>query len=157
MYVEGELSRGAGFSVSRTAYRYIVLVVLTCCVLSVAFAAQQQPAPEDPEDDKQLGLWLDQGISIPFSTDKSVEVEFHERFDEGASNLYEYFAQVGIAFRPRPWLIVIPTYRYQRYPGNPTVEYESRLQLNLTRLGPSSISKAADDVTSQHLHPPKIE
>ena len=113
------------------ANRRIVLAVVVCCVLTVASAAQQS-APEDPEDDKQFGLWLDQGISIPFAVNESVEVEFHERFDEGGSNLYEYFGQVGVAFRPRPWLIVIPIYRYQRYPGNPTIEYENRLQLNLT-------------------------
>jgi hypothetical protein len=115
--VEGELSRGAGFSVNRTGNRCIVLAVLTCCLLAVRSAAQQQSAPEDPEDDKQFGLWLDQGISLPFAVNKSVEVEFHERFDEGGSNLYEYFGQVGVGFRPRPWLIVIPIYRYQRYPG----------------------------------------
>jgi hypothetical protein len=105
---------------------------MTFCVLTVASTAQQQSAPEDPEDDKQFGLWLDQGISIPFSTDKSVEVEFHERFDEGGSNLYEYFGQVGVGIRLRPWLLVIPIYRYQRYPSNLTIEYENRLQLNLT-------------------------
>ena len=120
-----------GFSVPWVANRRIVLAVVVCCVLTVASAAQQS-APEDPEDDKQFGLWLDQGVSIPFAANESVEVEFHERFDEGGSNLYEYFGQVGVAFRPRPWLIVIPIYRYQRYPGNPTIEYENRLQLNLT-------------------------
>jgi len=130
--VENYLSTCAGCPVSLTANRHIVLAVLTCCVLAAASAAQQQSAPEDPEDDKQLGLWLDQGISIPFAGNKSVEVEFHERFDEGASNLYEYFGQVGVAFRPRTWLVVIPIYRYQRYPSNPTIEYENRLQLNLT-------------------------
>lgn len=109
-----------------------MLAVLTWSVLTIASAAQQQSAPEDPEDDKQVGLWLDQGVSVPLSADKSVEIEFHERFDEGASNLYEYFGQVGVAFRPRSWLTVIPIYRYQRYPGNPTIEYENRLQLNLT-------------------------
>ena len=130
--MENYLSTCAGCPVSWTANRHIVLAVLTCCVLAAASAAQQQSAPEDPEDDKQLGLWLDQGISIPFAGNKSVEVEFHERFDEGASNLYEYFGQVGVAFRPRTWLVVIPIYRYQRYPSNPTIEYENRLQLNLT-------------------------
>jgi hypothetical protein len=117
--------------VGQSWYRYIVLAVVVCCVLTAA-AAQQQSAPEDPEDDKQLGLWLDQGISVPLSADKSAEFEFHERFDEGASNLYEYFGQVGIAFRLRPWLTVIPIYRYQRYPSNPTTAYENRLQLNIT-------------------------
>jgi hypothetical protein len=91
----------------------------------------QQP-PEDPEDEKQVGLWLDQGISADISTSKSLEVEFHERFDEGASNLFEYFFQGGVAFRFRPWLTVIPSYRYQRFPGNPTIAYENRLLLNIT-------------------------
>jgi len=111
--------------------RITVLAALCCCVL-VGRATAQQQAPEDPEDDKKLGLWLDQGISTGFTPSKSLEIEFHERYDEVISNFYEYFVQAGIAFRPRPWLTVIPIYRYQRYPGNPGVEYENRLQLNVT-------------------------
>jgi hypothetical protein len=95
-------------------------------------AAQSQPAPEDPEDEKQVGLWLDQGLSAGLWTDKSLEVEVHERFDEGASNLFEYFVQGGVAFRLKPWFTATPIYRYQRFPGNPSVDYENRLQLNLT-------------------------
>ena len=68
-------------------------------------------------------MWLDQGISADLSANKSLEVEFHER---------EYFFQGGVAFRLRPWLTVIPIYRYQRFPANPTIAYENRLQLNLT-------------------------
>jgi hypothetical protein len=117
-----------------TAKRLIpfVFAVTGCCILAVPARAQQQQEPEDPENEKQIGLWLDQGISTGLSANKSLEVEFHERFDEGASNLYEYFAQGGVAFRVRPWFMLIPIYRYQRYPGNPTIAYENRLQLNLT-------------------------
>jgi Protein of unknown function (DUF2490) len=32
----------------------------------------------------------------------------------------------------RPWFTLIPIYRYQRFPGNPSISYENRLQLNLT-------------------------
>lgn len=110
----------------------LVLALIGSCLLAAPARAQQQTEPEDPEDEKQIGLWLDQGISAPLSANKSVEIEFHERFDEGASNLFEYFVQGGLAFRPRSWLIVIPIYRYQRFPGNPTIAYENRLQLNLT-------------------------
>jgi len=106
--------------------------MLCFCVLTVPARAQQQQAPEDPEDEKQVGLWLDQGVSAGISRNKSLEAEFHQRFDEGASNLFEYFFQGGVAFRPRPWLTVLPIYRYQRFPGNPTVAFENRLQLNLT-------------------------
>ena len=108
------------------------LLVLCCCVLTLPSRAQQHQEPEDPEDEKQIGLWLDQGISAGLSANKSLEVEFHERFDEGASNLYEYFVQGGVAFRLRRWFTLIPIYRYQRFPGNPTTAYENRLQLNLT-------------------------
>lgn len=108
-----------------------VVIALICKVLVVP-ARAQQPPPEDPEDEKQVGLWLDQGISAGLSPDKSLELEFHQRFDEGASNLFEYFFQGGVAFRLRPWLTVTPIYRYQRFRGNPTVDYENRLQLNLT-------------------------
>ena len=109
----------------------ILLTALCCCVVTGQVRAQQQ-APEDPEDDKKLGLWLDQGISSGLTASKSLEIEFHERLDEGISNLYEYFVQGGVTFRVRPWLTVTPLYRYQRFPGNPTVAYENRLLLNVT-------------------------
>jgi len=109
-----------------------VLAILCCCLLAIPARAQQQPLPEDPEDEKQIGLWLDQGISTGLSSNTSLELEFHQRLDEGASNLFEYFFQGGIAIRPQPWLTVIPIYRYQRFPGNPKINYENRLQLNLT-------------------------
>jgi len=116
-------------AIRRTA---LGLAILCYCVLVIPVRAQQQPLPEDPEDEKQIGLWLDQGISTPLTTNKSLDVEFHERFDEGASNLYECFVQGGVAFRLRPWFTLIPIYRYQRFPGNPKINYENRLQLNLT-------------------------
>jgi hypothetical protein len=105
-------------------------VVLCCYVLLVPAEAQQQP--DDPENEKQIGLWLDQGFSAGLSANRSLEFEFHERFDDGASNLFDYFGQVGIPFRLKPWLTLIPSYRYERYPGNPTTSYENRLLLNLT-------------------------
>lgn len=110
----------------------LVVVMLFCNSIAVPAGAQQQPAPEDPEDEKQVGLWLDQGISADLSAGKSLEFEFHERFDEGASNLFEYFFQGGVAFRLRPWLTVTPIYRYQRFPANPTLAFENRLQLNIS-------------------------
>lgn len=109
----------------------MILVAIFSCVLALTAKAQQQPLPEDPEDDKQLGLWLDQGLSAGLSPKTSFESEFHERFDEGASNLYEYFVQGGVAFRLRPWFLVLPIYRYQRFPGSST-EYENRILLNST-------------------------
>ncbi len=117
----------------RTKRRIVCVVTVLCgCVLAIPAGAQQQPLPEDPEDEKQIGLWLDQGISTPSSGNKSLEIEFYERFDEGASNLFEYFVQGGVAFRLRPWFTLIPIYRYQRFPGNSAIAYENRLQLNLT-------------------------
>jgi hypothetical protein len=65
------------------------IAVLCSCLLAVSARAQQQPEPEDPEDVKKIGLWLDQGISTGLSANKSLDVEFHERFDEVASNLFE--------------------------------------------------------------------
>ena len=115
---------------ARGACRRLVLA-LCCCALAVAVRAQQQQLPEDPEDDKRFGLWLDQGLSAALWTHKSLEIEFYERFDEGASNLYEYFVQGGVAFRFRRWLMVLPIYRYQRYPVS-TTAYENRILLNLT-------------------------
>jgi Protein of unknown function (DUF2490) len=115
-----------------TTGKIIVLAALSCFLMSSQARAQQPTAPEDPEDDKKLGLWLDQGISNGLTPTKSLEIEFHERFDEVIANLYEYFVQAGVAFRVRPWLTVTPVYRYQRFPGNPAVAYENRLQLVAT-------------------------
>ena len=124
---------GEGSTVRRTTRRLVwVLAVLCSCILAVPSRAQQQQEPEDPEDEKQIGLWLDQGIFTGLSPNTSLDIEFYERFDEGGSNLYEYFVQGGVAFRLRPWFTLIPIYRYQRYPANPKIAYENRLQLNLT-------------------------
>jgi hypothetical protein len=109
----------------------IILFTALCCCLAVGAKAQQQ-APEDPEDEKRFGLWLDQGISAGLTSDKSLEIEVHERYDEAVTNFFEYFFQGGVAFRLRPWLTVTPSYRYQRFPGNPSIEYENRLLLNVT-------------------------
>jgi Protein of unknown function (DUF2490) len=108
------------------------VAVLCCCVLTVSARAQQQQPQEDPEDEKRIGLWLDQPISVDLTASRSLEFEVHERFDEGASNLFEYFFQGGPAFRLRPWFMVLPIYRYQRFPGDSTTAYENRVQLNLT-------------------------
>lgn len=117
-------------SVNRLQNPFLIAALCFCLLTAVA-KAQQQP-PQDPEDEKQIGLWLDQGVSTNLSADKSVETEFYERFDKGASNLFEYFVQGGVAFRLRPWITVIPMYRYQRFPGNPNVAYENRLLVNVT-------------------------
>ena len=113
--------------------RSLLLFATVCCCMVAAQARAQQPQPpEDPEDDKKLGLWLDQGISSGLTPSKSLEIEFHERYDEVIANFYEYFVQAGVAFRLRPWLTVTPLYRYQRFPGNPAVAYENRLLVNTT-------------------------
>jgi hypothetical protein len=119
--------------VSPNNWRRIVFIAVLCsCVLAVPSRAQQQNEPEDPEDEKQIGLWLDQGVSTPLSANRSLDLEFHERLDEGMSNLYEYFVQGGVTFRLRPWFTLTPIYRYQRFPGNPGITYENRVQVNLT-------------------------
>jgi hypothetical protein len=107
------------------------LALLCSFVLTFPAKAQEQP-PEDPEHEKQLGLWLDQTLSVPRSPNRSLEFEVHELLDNGASNLFEYFFQGGIAFRLRPWLTVLPGYRYLRFSGNPDVAFENRLLLNVT-------------------------
>jgi hypothetical protein len=109
--------------------RLSVPVALIACLLAVPAIAQQ---PEDPENDHRLGLWLDQAISAGLAGNRSLEFEFHQRFDEGASSLYEYFFQGGMAFRVCPWLTVLPSYRYQRYPGDPAIAFENRLLFNVT-------------------------
>lgn len=62
----------------------------------------QELPQQDPENERRLGLWIDEAISAALSPDRSLELEFHQRLDEGASNLFEYFFQGGVAFRVRP-------------------------------------------------------
>jgi Protein of unknown function (DUF2490) len=102
------------------------------CWSLAALPAIAQQQPEDPEDDRKFGIWLDETVSVGLSSNNSLEFDFPQRFDQEAHNLYEYFFQGGIAFRPRTWLTVIPVYRYQRYPGNATTSYEKRAGINLT-------------------------
>ena len=118
---------------SASQYRRVLFALALLCSLALTHPAkaQEQP-PEDPEHDKQLGLWLDQTLSVPRSPNRSLEFEVHELLDDGASNLFEYFFQGGIAFRVRPWLTILPAYRYLRFPGNPNVAFENRLLLNFT-------------------------
>ena len=82
------------------ASRLLIVFAISCFFgLVVPIRAQQQQPPEDPEDEKQIGLWLDQGMSAGLSMNRSLEIEVHQRFDEGASSLFEYFVQAGVAFR----------------------------------------------------------
>ena len=76
---------------SRPGASAILAMGVLCFALTLAARAQQPEPPEDPEDEKQFGLWLDQGISSAFSSNKSLEVEFHERFDENGSNCLRVF------------------------------------------------------------------
>jgi hypothetical protein len=57
-----------------SATRSLLTLTACCCFLALAPRAQQPQPPEDPEDNKKLGLWLDQGLSAGLWTDKSLEV-----------------------------------------------------------------------------------
>ena len=99
---------GYKFRMRQPAFERVVclLFVLLYGPLAAPLHAQQQE-PEDPEDEKQFGLWLDQIVSTPLASNRSIETEFYERFDEDASNLFEWFIQGGVAFRPRAWLTLV--------------------------------------------------
>jgi hypothetical protein len=113
------------------------VVVLCCCLPAIPALAQPLLPQQDPENERRFGLWFDQAISAGLPRDRSLEFEFHQRLDEQASNLFEYFFQGGMAFRPRPWLMLLPIYRYQRFPGDTFTPYEQRLLLNATVSAPS--------------------
>jgi hypothetical protein len=106
--------------------------MLCGCLLSIPAIAQPLLPQQDPEDDRKFGLWIDQAISIGLSENRSLDFAFHQRFDEGGTNLFLYFFQGGMEFRLRPWLTILPAYRYMRYPGDATTSYENRLMLHLT-------------------------
>ena len=68
-------SVGNGSTVKWTTKRRVVCLVAVLCgwALAIPVTAQQQPLPEDPEDEKQIGLWLDQVISTALSPNTSLE------------------------------------------------------------------------------------
>jgi hypothetical protein len=108
------------------------VVVLCCCLLAIPAIAQRQQQ-QDPENERRLGLWFDQAISVGLPESRSLEFEFHQRLDEGD-------LEPVLVFLPgRHWHFVYgrgsrfyPIYRYQRYEGDPNTSYENRLLLNLT-------------------------
>jgi hypothetical protein len=106
--------------------------VLCGCLLSIPAIAQPLLPQQDPDDDRKLGLWIDQAISIGLSENRSLEFAFHQRFDEGGTNLSVYSFTGGMEFRARPWLAILLAYRYARYPGDATTSYENRLMLAVT-------------------------
>jgi hypothetical protein len=106
-------------------------LLLFCC-LAIPAIAQPLLPQEDPENERKLGAWFDETISIGLSEQRSLEFAFHQRLDEGGTNLFVYFFTGGMEFRPRPWLAILPAYRYIRYPGDTFTSYENRLMLNVT-------------------------
>src|SRR5215469_10910353 len=108
-------------------------IVMCCCLTAIPARAQPQLLPqEDPEDERRLGLWFDEPISIGLSGRRSLEFAFHQRLDEGGTNLFVYFFTGGMEFRPRQWLAILPAYRYMRFPGDVTTSYENRVMLTVT-------------------------
>jgi hypothetical protein len=107
-------------------------VVVLCCLSAIPAISQPLQPQQDPENERKLGLWIDQAISIGLAENRSLEFAFHQRFDEGGTNLFVYFFTGGMEFHPRPWLAILPAYRYMRYPGDATTSYENRLLLTVT-------------------------
>jgi hypothetical protein len=109
---------------------WFVLALLLSCL--VAIPARSSGPRRIQKTTSGLVCGPTNAFRQPLAPDKSLDVDFHERFDEGWTNLYEYFFQGRVAFRLPPWFTLIPIYRYQRFPGNPSIASENRGQLNLT-------------------------
>ena len=114
--------------------RTVAFTVTALCCFLLAMPAKAQPIPpnQDPEDERKLGLWIDQSLSYSLSADRSLDFGFEQRLDEQATNLFVYFFQAGVSFRVRPWLTIKPFYRYMRFPGDATTSYENRLLVDST-------------------------
>jgi hypothetical protein len=93
------LSIAGGAILSWTANRRMAVALAVLCWAFAGQAMAQQPQPpEDPEDEKQIGLWLDQGVSTGLSPGKSLEMEVHERFDEGPQISSNIFFKAALLF-----------------------------------------------------------
>jgi Protein of unknown function (DUF2490) len=72
-------------------------------------------------------LWLDQNLSVRLSPKTSLQIKFAERADQGASDLFQVYGQVGVAFQVKPWLAIAPVFRHDRHdPFDPNARYENR-------------------------------
>jgi hypothetical protein len=82
-------------------------------------------------------LWLDQNLSVSFSPRTSLQIKFAERANQGASDLFQVYGQVGVAFQVKPWLAVAPVFRHDRHdPFDPNARYENRPLLDITARRP---------------------
>jgi len=82
-------------------------------------------------------LWLDQNISLHLSPKTSLQIVFAERANEGASDLFQVYGQVGVAIQATPWLVLAPAYRHDRHdPFDPGSRYEHRPLLDVTARRP---------------------
>ena len=54
-------------------------------------------------------LWLDQNLSVRLTPKTSLQVKFAERANQGASDLFQVYGQVGVAIQAKPWLVIAPS------------------------------------------------
>ncbi|HUU13379.1 MAG TPA: DUF2490 domain-containing protein [Terriglobia bacterium] len=82
-------------------------------------------------------LWLDQNLSVRLSPKTSLQVKFAERANQGASDLFQVYGQVGVAIQAKPWLVIAPVFRHDRHdPFDPGSRYENRPLLDVTARRP---------------------
>ena len=116
-----------------------VVTVLFCNGLAVPARAQQQQAPEDPEDEKQVGLWLDQGISADLSSDKVAGIRIPPTLRRGSIE---------------PFRVLLPGWR--RLSSAAMVDCNTDLSLSeVSSQSHSSLRKSvATQLYSQHITRP---
>ncbi len=82
-------------------------------------------------------LWLDQNFSVRLSPKTSLQIKFAERANQGASDLFQVYGQVGMAIQAKPWLEIAPVFRHDRHdPFDPGSLYENRPLLDVTARRP---------------------
>ena len=78
-------------------------------------------------------LWLDQNLSVRLSPKTSLQIKFAERANQGASDLFQVYGQLGVAIQAKPWLVIAPVFRHDRHdPFDPGSRYENRPLLDVT-------------------------
>ncbi len=103
-------------------------------LLAALILPRAEPAAAQTVDNE---LWLDQNFSVGLSPKASLQIKFAERANQGASDLFQIYGQVGVAFQVKPWLAVAPAFRHDRHdPFDPNARFENRPLLDLTARRP---------------------
>lgn len=96
-------------------------------LLFLALVAQNTAAQNRDNE-----LWLTETFSFGLSPKTRLDFRLEQRVNENVSNLLQAFVETGISFQARPWLNLVPGFRFVRHePFKTEARFENRPQLDV--------------------------